>query len=179
MKNAPSTNWKETPRYFRNPETGCYRRVAYRRVEIQYHVGGHGPVARTRFQVWNPKFATWQEAAEAAKPGERFGLVLTEAQFEAYTYPAEDLPPMARAWARRMLTARPGRETVCRFVKRTTGELRVMRFRYDPQSAMCGRYGFDPKAKGLLPVYDVEKNARRFINLDGVRTVDEASTATG
>ena len=31
----------------------------------------------------------------------------------------------------------------------------------------------------MLPVYDLGKGTRRFINLDGVRTVDEAFTATG
>ena len=173
MKSAPSAHWKETPRYFRNPPTGCYRRVAYRCVEIRYHIGGHGPVAHTRFQVWNPKFATWQEAAEEAAPGERFGLVLTEAQFEARTFPPEDLPPMGREAARKLIerAASGQRVVTVRFVKRTTGKLRTMRFRYDAEFARHGRFKFDPKAKGLLAVYDVERGAQRFINLDGVREV--------
>jgi hypothetical protein len=55
-----------------------------------------------------------------------------------------------------------------RFVKRTAGALRAMRFRL-PEGG--GRYGFDPAVKGLLPVFDVELGGRRFVNLDGVRTV--------
>ena len=106
---APA-DWKEAPRYVRDLETGQFHRVAYRRVEIRYRVGGRGYVSRTRFKVWNTDFETWTEAGEAAAPGETFGQIFTTEEFERLTYPAE----------------------------------------------------------GLLPVYDVEKGARRFINLDGV-----------
>ena len=170
---------RDAARYYRNPETGRYCRVAYRRVEIRYWVGGRGPVTRTRFKVWNPEHGSLEEQEARATAGERFALVLTKEQFEARTFPPEDLPPMDREVARRLIeraaAERPGETLACRFVKRTNGELRRMRFRYDPQSA--GRCGFDPKAKGLLPVYDVERGAQRFINLDGVREVAGRSPA--
>lgn len=164
--------WEEHPRWWRDKD-GQYHRVAYRRVEICYWVGGRGPTPRTRYQVWNTDFDTWQEAGKAADPGETFGQIFTTEEFERLTYPTEDLPPVGREAARKALTARPGEEQVCRFVKRTSGELRVMCFRYDPERDRRGRYGYDPKAKGLLPVFDLDKEAPRMVNLDGVRTVGQ------
>jgi len=50
-------------------------------------------------------------------------------------------------------------------VKRTNGKLRRMRFRYDPERSapFAGAAG-----RGLLPVWDLDKGAARFVNLDGV-----------
>lgn len=160
-------------RFFRCPETGRFQRIAYRRVELRIWIGGRGRVPCTRYQVWNPERGSLEEQQARAEAGERFALVLTPEQFDRLTFPPEDLPPMGREAARQSIERAaaecPGETLACCFVKRTDGTLRQMRFRYDPQSA--ARYGFDPRAKGLLPVFDVEKGARRFINLDGVREV--------
>lgn len=50
------------------------------------------------------------------------------------------------------------------FVKRTDGELRRMRYRYDPERSAP----FDAAERGLLPVWDLDRGAARFVNLDGV-----------
>jgi hypothetical protein len=73
-------------------------------------------------------------------------------------------PQMRREAARERLTARPGTRRRVVFVKRTNGELRRMRFRYDPERSAP----FDAAARGLLPVWDLDKGAARFVNLDGV-----------
>ena len=164
----------DVPRYFRDGE-GRFRPVAYKRHGRRDWIGGKGYVYRRVVSVWNPAKGTLAEAGEAAAPGERFAVQMTESEFARRTYPPEDLPPMGREAARQLIERaaadRPGEALACRFVKHTDGSLRVMRFRYDPQTAASGRFKFEPKAKGLLPVFDVEKGARRFINLDGVRSV--------
>jgi hypothetical protein len=73
-------------------------------------------------------------------------------------------PCLDREAARERLTARPGTRRRVVFVKRTDGSLRRMRFRYDPERSAP----FDAAAKGLLPVWDLDKDAARFVNLDGV-----------
>jgi len=74
-------------------------------------------------------------------------------------------PCLDREAARERLTARPGTERRAVFVKRTNGKLRRMRFRYDPERSapFAGA-----EAKGVLPVWDLDKGAARFVNLDGV-----------
>ena len=178
--------WKERPRY-RRDEEGNYHRVAYRRWARRDWIGGKGYVYFDVVTVWSPERGTLEEAGEDAEPGEQFALVLTESGFVRKTYPPQDLPPVGREEARKQITSaarkRPGKALTCRFVKRTTGELRTMRFRYDPQKVARNKanagFQFDPKAKGLLSVYDVEKGAQRFINLDGVRTVSKQYAGHG
>ena len=51
------------------------REIAYRPLSIPFHVGGHGPVSTTLYEVWNP-----------AKAERR--IVLTPDAFEALTTPA-------------------------------------------------------------------------------------------
>lgn len=57
------------------------------------------------------------------------------------------------------------------FVKRTTGEMRRMVCIYDPKRSEAQRFKFNPRTKGLLPVFDVEKGEPRMINLSGVRKI--------
>lgn len=55
------------------------------------------------------------------------------------------------------------------FIKRSTGELRVMHARIGVSKDVKGvGLAFDPFAKGLLTVYDMNKDAYRMINLDAV-----------
>ena len=74
----------------------------------------------------------------------------------------------AREEARRLLTARPGAVQRVAFMKRTDGSLRTMRFRYDPDARTPIP---NAASRGLLPVYDLDKRAARFVNLDGVCAV--------
>lgn len=170
--------WEEHPRYWRDGE-GRYHRIAYWRHTPRYWIGGKGYVHTPVVSVWKPEQGyTKDEAGRGAAPGEQFALMFSSEDFERKAYPPEDLPPIGREAARehieRAARERPGSVQRVRFVKRTNGELRVMRFRLlDGERAKCTRFQFDPKAKGLLPVYDVEKQVQRFVNLDGVRTVGD------
>jgi hypothetical protein len=106
----------------------------------------------------------------------RFGVEITPesgeepATFELMSAFRHDLakgyirPCLDREAARERLTARPGTRRRVVFVKRTDGSLRRMRFRYDPERSAP----FDAAARGLLPVWDLDKGAARFVNLDGV-----------
>lgn len=78
---------------------------------------------------------------------------------------------MDRIDAGSIIEAHPRRTLVVRFVKRTTGTLRRMVCIYYPEEAEAARFRFNPAAKGLVAVWDLEKGARRFINLDGVESI--------
>lgn len=61
---------------------------------------------------------------------------------------------------------RNGRIFTLEFVKRTTGEFRVMNARLGVKAYVKGvGLKFDPKAKDLLGVFDLQKGEYRFINL--------------
>lgn len=56
------------------------------------------------------------------------------------------------------------------FVKKTDGSIRPMTCRLGVKKGQTGRgLLFDALAKGLLPVWDVQKEGYRFINLDSLR----------
>lgn len=78
---------------------------------------------------------------------------------------------MNRTDARNLITENARRTLIVRFIKRTTGELRRMVCIYYPEGAKKATFRFNPVAKGLVPVWDVEKGGHRFINLDGVQSV--------
>ncbi len=62
--------------------------------------------------------------------------------------------------------AKNGRIFTVEFIKRTTGELRKMTCRRGVRKGVKGvGMSYDPLSKGLLTVYDVEKEAYRMINL--------------
>ena len=53
------------------------------------------------------------------------------------------------------------------FVKRTDGTTRTMNARFGVKKYLKGgELPYDPSAKGLLPVFDMQKNAYRMINTD-------------
>ena len=53
------------------------------------------------------------------------------------------------------------------FVKRTDGTTRTMNARFGVKKYLKGgELPYDPIAKGLLPVFDMQKNAYRMINTD-------------
>ena len=58
------------------------------------------------------------------------------------------------------------------FVKRTTGEVRNMTCRLGvSKGTVGGELNFDVVEKGLLPVFDMEKQAYRMINLETVTEI--------
>lgn len=55
------------------------------------------------------------------------------------------------------------------FIKRTNGEKRYMVCRYGVRAYAKGvGLSFDPAAKGLIVVFDIQKMAYRFINVRGM-----------
>lgn len=55
------------------------------------------------------------------------------------------------------------------FIKRTTGELRTMVCRTGVKKGVKGTgLSFDPFAKGLMPVFDMQKQEFRMINLESL-----------
>ena len=81
--------------------------------------------------------------------------------------------------AKSLIEAHPRRTLVVRFRKRTTGRMRRMACIYFPEEAEAARFRFDPAAKGLLPVWDVEKGARRFVSLDSVQSIKLSGRVLG
>lgn len=80
------------------------------------------------------------------------------------------------------IAARAGQTLVVYFERRTdgtgprgdrqpAGSVRRMLCSYHPQQASRARYGFDPVAKGLLPVWDGERGEARFVPLAGVQRI--------
>ncbi len=78
---------------------------------------------------------------------------------------------MNRTEAKAIIEAHPHRTLVVRFIKRTDGSLRRMVCIHFPKQAEFARFRFNPAAKGLAAVWDLEKGARRFVNLDGVQSI--------
>lgn len=57
----------------------------------------------------------------------------------------------------------------CEFVKRTTGENRVMLCRLGVRKGVVGQKPlYDALERGLLPVYDMQKKDYRMISMDGL-----------
>ena len=78
---------------------------------------------------------------------------------------------MNRTDAKAIIEAHPHRTLVVRFIKRTTGKLRRMVCIHYPKHDAKTRFRFNPARKGLIAMWDLEKGARRFVNLDGVQSI--------
>ena len=62
-----------------------------------------------------------------------------------------------------------GRIFTVEFIKRTTGELRVMNCRRGVSKNVKGvGLAFDPGTKALMGVWDMQANAHRFVSLDSL-----------
>lgn len=83
---------------------------------------------------------------------------------------------MTRAEAQSIIEAHPRRTLVVRFTGRSDSTLRRMACVYYPTGATFRQV---PKEKGLLPVWDIEKGARRFTGLDGVQSVKVPNVGGG
>ena len=61
------------------------------------------------------------------------------------------------------------------FIKKTNNELRIMICRFGVKKHVNGKgMKYDPLSKGLLPVWDTEKNAYRMLNLNSLMTIHYA-----
>jgi len=75
--------------------------------------------------------------------------------------------------AKALITKRnSGRIFTVSFVKRSTGEVRKMNCRKGVKKGTNGEgLKFDPISRGLVPVFDMQKNQHRFISLDDIREI--------
>lgn len=65
-----------------------------------------------------------------------------------------------------------GRFAGVTFIKRSNGEERPMTFKHSVEEGGDGSgFGFNPLAKGLLPVWDANKRDFRMVNLDQLKEV--------
>lgn len=59
-----------------------------------------------------------------------------------------------------------------KFIKRGTGEIRIMSARLGVSKGVKGiGLRYDPESRQLIPVYDMNKKAYRMINLDTISTI--------
>ena len=71
-----------------------------------------------------------------------------------------------------MLNETDGKIFTVSFIKRTTGELRVMNCRLGVKKHLKGGVQvYDPKEYALLTVFDMQKKAYRSISLDAIVSV--------
>ena len=79
---------------------------------------------------------------------------------------------MTREQVREFVTSTSGRIFAIEFVKRSTGELRLMNCRTGVVSRLRGgERAYDPESKGLVTVFDMNKNDYRSVPLDGVTRI--------
>ena len=72
-----------------------------------------------------------------------------------------------------MLKDSKGKIFGVKFVKRGTGERRVMSARLGVSKGVKGiGLQYDPESRQLMPVYDMHKQAYRMINLDTMYTIN-------
>lgn len=79
---------------------------------------------------------------------------------------------MTTTQAVEFITGTHGRIFAVEFVKRSTGELRLMNCRTDVSKYVTGAgLSYDPKAKGLITVFDMCKHGYRSIPVDGIQRI--------
>lgn len=83
---------------------------------------------------------------------------------------------MTRTEALETIRRHAGDLLLIHFTKRTDGTHRRMLCIFNPEAAERQTFRFNPAARGLVPVWDVEKGARRFVNLDGVQSIQAMRT---
>ena len=79
---------------------------------------------------------------------------------------------ITRADALQFISERGGKFFAVRFTKRTTGETREMSCRQGVKSHLSGgEPAYDFRAKGLIPVYDMQAAGYRSIPTEGITAV--------
>jgi hypothetical protein len=109
--------------------------------------------------------------------------ILVEADEETSTPEKSDTSPVTpevtpatpvtntlnRSAAKQMIKDTKGKFFTVSFIKRTDGTRRVMNARLGVKAFLKGgTLPYDPEAKRLIPVYDVQKRAYRMINVDTI-----------
>jgi hypothetical protein len=76
---------------------------------------------------------------------------------------------MEKAKVHEFLRSLKGKFFTVEFIKRSTGEVRIMRATTNYESKLAGGdLGYDANEKALIPVWDLEKKAFRSIPTDSV-----------
>jgi len=76
-----------------------------------------------------------------------------------------------------LITGAKGHIFSCKFVKRTTGEVRSMTCRVKVKKGVKGiGMSYKPSDKNLLPVFDMQNDGFRMINLDTIFEVKVEGT---
>lgn len=87
---------------------------------------------------------------QKGEPGERVGIINHEQ-------------------AAALIRGSHGRIFTVIFIKRSTGEKRVMNARLGVKAFLHGgELPYNPNDKNLIPCYDIQKRAYRMINIDGI-----------
>ena len=82
------------------------------------------------------------------------------------------MKPMSKNEALGKIRASRGRIFTATIIKRTNGERREMNCRLGVTKYVTGEgLKFDPAKKNLVTVFDMQKNAYRMINIDGLESL--------
>jgi hypothetical protein len=91
--------------------------------------------------------------------------ILKNILLEQATPPAS----ITKAEAKDIIKKTKGKFFTVTFVKRTDGTTRVMNARLGVRAYLKGgTLPYDPEAKGLIPVFDMQKKAYRMVTVDGI-----------
>ena len=84
------------------------------------------------------------------------------------------MPTISRKQAVRMINSiKDGSIFTVEFIKRTTGERRIMNCRKGVTKHLTGgELAFDPKKKALIGVFDMQKRQYRFISTESILTLN-------
>ena len=85
--------------------------------------------------------------------------------------PTPDIPsgPISQEEAKKLIRDTKGKFFTVTFIKRTTGETRVMNARLGVKAYLKGgELPYDPNEKNLIPVYDVKTGGYRMISGDSI-----------
>lgn len=73
----------------------------------------------------------------------------------------------------RVLRNSNGKVFRVKYIKRTTGEMRDLVGRFGVTKGVTGKgMSYDPADKGLMTVYDFQKQAFRMINLETIQEIE-------
>ena len=82
------------------------------------------------------------------------------------------MKPISKRDALGKIRASKGRIFTATIIKRTNGERREMNCRLGVTKYVTGEgLKFDPAKKNLVTVFDMQKNAYRMINIDGLESL--------
>lgn len=91
---------------------------------------------------------------------------------EAKEYEPDKIGNVNVQQAAALIRGTKGKIFTVSFIKKSTGQLRVMNARLGVKAYLHGgTLRYDPNAHGLIPCFDVQKREYRMINIDGIKEV--------